>query len=92
VALTPDEDEIYARQIVLKDIGYEGQARIKAGKVLLLGVGGLGSPTAILLAAMGLGFLRIVDRDLVSRGKAVVFVQEPALLSVDVDPDRRLVS
>ncbi len=60
--LTPEEEEAYARQIVLRDIGYEGQVRIKNGRVLLLGVGALGGMAATLLAAMGLGFLRIVDR------------------------------
>jgi len=60
-----DEVERYSRQIVLDDIGYEGQSRIKAGGVSVLGLGGLGSPIALQLAAMGVGFLRVVDRDVV---------------------------
>ena len=56
----------YARQIVLRDIGPEGQERLLGGRVAIIGLGGLGSPAAMLLASMGVGFLRIVDRDIVS--------------------------
>ena len=65
--LTDDELNIYSRQIVLSEIGYEGQLRLKNAKVCLIGVGGLGSPTALKLTGMGIGSLRIVDRDIVSR-------------------------
>jgi len=64
--LSSEELEVYSRQLVLDEIGYEGQLRLKGGRVLLAGVGGLGSPIAFQLAAMGVGYLRIVDRDIVS--------------------------
>jgi adenylyltransferase/sulfurtransferase len=65
--LTDDELEIYARQIVLADIGYEGQLRLRNASACLIGLGGLGSPAALALAGMGVGRLRLVDRDIVSR-------------------------
>jgi len=65
--LSDEEIDEYARQIVLHDIGLVGQDRIKNGRIALIGVGGLGSPAAILLASMGLGYLKIVDRDIVSK-------------------------
>jgi adenylyltransferase/sulfurtransferase len=65
--LSPTQLETYSRQIVLDDIGYNGQKKIRKAKVCVLGLGGLGSPTVMKLAAMGVGFLRIVDRDVVSR-------------------------
>ena len=65
--LTAKELETYSRQIVLADIGYDGQLRLRNAKVCLIGVGGLGSPIATQLVGMGIGFLRIVDRDIVSR-------------------------
>ena len=59
-------DEIrYSRQVRFAPIGAEGQARIRAARVLLLGCGGLGAETANLLARAGVGFLRLVDRDVV---------------------------
>lgn len=65
--LTDDELSIYSRQIVLGDIGYDGQLQLKNAKVCLVGVGGLGTSTAFKLTGMGVGKLRIVDRDIVSR-------------------------
>ena len=65
--LTDKELETYSRQIVLADIGYEGQIKLRNAKACLIGVGGLGSPIATQLVGMGIGFLRIVDRDIVSR-------------------------
>ena len=65
--LTNKELETYARQIVLADIGYEGQLKLRNAKACLIGVGGLGSPIATQLVGMGIGYLRIVDRDIVSR-------------------------
>ncbi len=63
--LTDYELERYSRQIMLESIGYEGQLRLKNAKVCVVGAGGLGSPIAMQLAAMGIGYIRIVDRDVV---------------------------
>jgi adenylyltransferase/sulfurtransferase len=65
--LTDEELETYSRQIVLADIGYDGQLKLRNARVCLVGVGGLGSPVALKLVGMGIGFLRVVDRDIVSR-------------------------
>ena len=63
----PDFLERYARHLRLPDVGLEGQRRLEASTVLLLGAGGLGSPAAFYLAAAGVGRLRIVDDDVVDR-------------------------
>lgn len=65
--LSGEELDAYSRQIVLKDIGYEGQRKIRGGRVCVIGVGGLGSTIVTQLAGMGVGFLRMVDRDVVER-------------------------
>ncbi len=61
--LTKDELERYDRQIMIQGIGEEGQEKLKRAKVFIAGVGGLGSPLAIYLAAAGVGKMRIVDHD-----------------------------
>ena len=61
--LTAEQKERYGRHLLLPEIGAEGQARLLGAKVLLLGAGGLGSPTALYLAAAGVGTLGIVDDD-----------------------------
>lgn len=66
MGLSDDDFERYARQVVLQDIGPDGQERLRNAKVVILGMGGLGTPAALLLARMGVGHLRIVDRDVVS--------------------------
>ncbi|CAB1077676.1 hypothetical protein D1AOALGA4SA_5462 [Olavius algarvensis Delta 1 endosymbiont] len=65
--LTDHELDTYSRQIVLADIGYDGQLKLRNAKVCLIGVGGLGSPVALKLVGMGIGHLRFIDRDIVSR-------------------------
>jgi adenylyltransferase/sulfurtransferase len=65
IDLTDSELEFYSRQIVLPDIGYSGQLKLKKSKVCIVGLGGLGSPIALQLAAMGIGQLRLVDCDIV---------------------------
>ena len=59
--------ERYSRQISLLEIGLEGQTRLRSAKVCLVGVGGLGCPAALQLTGMGVGYLRIIDRDTVSK-------------------------
>ena len=59
-------EDRYLRQQMLPEIGPEGQAKIAAAKVLVVGVGGLGSPISIYLAAAGVGTLGLVDSDAVS--------------------------
>lgn len=61
--LTGTQMERYARQLILEEVGIEGQARFLRSKVLIIGAGGLGSPVALYLAAAGVGTLGIVDGD-----------------------------
>lgn len=60
-----NEVQRYARHIVLKDVGGTGQMKLKRGRVLIVGAGGLGSPLAMYLAAAGVGTIGIVDADTV---------------------------
>ncbi len=62
-ALGPDQRERYSRHLLIPEIGTEGQIKLLDAKVLLLGAGGLGSPTALYLAAAGVGTVGIVDDD-----------------------------
>src|SRR5438128_1224776 len=66
MALTPEEIERYKRHLVLREVGGQGQQKIKAAKVLVIGAGGLGSPLLMYLAAAGVGTIGIVDDDRVS--------------------------
>jgi molybdopterin/thiamine biosynthesis adenylyltransferase len=57
--------ERYSRHILLQDVGVEGQAKLSAAKVLVIGAGGLGAPAGLYLAAAGIGTIGILDHDVV---------------------------
>jgi len=64
--LTAEEIERYKRHLVLREIGGQGQQKLKAARVLVIGAGGLGSPVVMYLAAAGVGTIGIIDHDKVS--------------------------
>lgn len=66
-ALDADAAERYARQMLLPEIGEQGQARLAASRVAVIGAGGLGSPALLYLAAAGVGHIRLIDDDRVER-------------------------
>lgn len=63
--LTNDEIRRYSRHLIMPEVGIEGQKKLKAASVLLIGTGGLGSPLALYLAAAGIGRIGLVDYDVV---------------------------
>jgi len=63
--LTPQEVARYSRHLIMPEVGMEGQKRLKAASILLIGAGGLGSPLGLYLAAAGIGRIGIVDFDVV---------------------------
>ena len=65
VELSPNEYQRYSRHLILPEVGLEGQKRLKAASVLLIGTGGLGAPLALYLAAAGIGRIGLVDFDVV---------------------------
>src|SRR5215475_5162716 len=64
-ALSPQEVARYSRHLIMPEVGMDGQKRLKAASVLLIGAGGLGSPLGLYLAAAGVGRIGLVDFDLV---------------------------
>lgn len=65
--LTPEEQKQYNRHLILDEIGIEGQKKLKAAKVLVIGAGGLGCPVLQYLAAAGVGEIGIIDNDTVDQ-------------------------
>src|SRR5205085_12514616 len=65
VTLSPQEVARYSRHLIMPEVALEGQKRLKAASILLIGAGGLGSPLGLYLAAAGIGRLGLVDFDVV---------------------------
>jgi adenylyltransferase/sulfurtransferase len=63
VQLSKDEIQRYSRHLILPEVGLEGQKKLKAASVLMIGTGGLGAPVSMYLAAAGIGRLGLVDFD-----------------------------
>jgi adenylyltransferase/sulfurtransferase len=63
--LTNEEVMRYGRHLIMPEVGVEGQEKLKAAKILMVGAGGLGSPSALYLAASGVGEMTIIDPDVV---------------------------
>ena len=83
----------YNRQMMLPEIGEEGQRKIRAAKVLLVGVGGLGSPIATYLTGAGIGRIGIIDDDVVditNLHRQVLYTEEEAGLPKVECAKRRL--
>src|SRR6202790_1910120 len=64
-SLSANEIARYSRHLIMPEVGMDGQKRLKAAKILLIGAGGLGSPLGLCLAAAGVGRIGIVDFDVV---------------------------
>src|SRR5580700_2246096 len=64
-SLSPQEVQRYSRHLIMPEVATEGQKRLKASSVLLIGAGGLGSPLSLYLAAAGIGRIGLVDFDVV---------------------------
>src|SRR6201982_513902 len=65
VELSPQEIARYSRHLIMPEVALEGQKRLKASSMLLIGAGGLGSPLGLYLAAAGVGRIGLVDFDVV---------------------------
>ncbi|MDQ2629788.1 MAG: rhodanese-like domain-containing protein, partial [Actinomycetota bacterium] len=84
--MTPEQRERYSRHTLLPEVGVDGQVKLLNAKVLLLGAGGLGAPTALYLAAAGVGTIGLVDDDVVvAHDLEDVARVEPAVVLDDVD-------
>ena len=86
VVLTAEQRDRYGRHLLLPEVGTEGQAKLLASRVLMLGAGGLGSPSALYLAAAGVGTIGIVDMDEVDASN----LQRQILHNLDRIGDRKV--
>ncbi|MGD9996154.1 MAG: molybdopterin-synthase adenylyltransferase MoeB [Ilumatobacteraceae bacterium] len=86
VVLSPEQRNRYQRHLLLPEVGVEGQAKLLGAKVLMLGAGGLGSPSALYLAAAGVGTIGIVDMDEVDASN----LQRQILHNMDRIGDRKV--
>jgi len=86
VTLTAEQRNRYKRHLLLPEVGVEGQAKLLGSKVLMLGAGGLGSPSAMYLAAAGVGTIGIVDMDDVDASN----LQRQILHNMDRIGDRKV--
>src|SRR6478735_2534722 len=86
VQLTPDQRNRYQRHLLLPEVGVAGHAKLLESKVLMLGAGGLGSPSALYLAAAGVGTIGIVDMDEVDASN----LQRQILHNMDRIGDRKV--
>ena len=66
LSLSAQERDRYDRQIIIEEIGVAGQQKLKAAQVVICGIGGLGSPAALYLAAAGVGAITLIDNDQVT--------------------------
>ncbi|MCL4518293.1 MAG: ThiF family adenylyltransferase, partial [Thaumarchaeota archaeon] len=65
VMISPREYRRYGRHLIIPEVGMEGQRKLKAAKVLVIGTGGLGSPSSLYLAAAGVGTIGLIDFDVI---------------------------
>ncbi len=85
--------ERYNRQIILPEIGKTGQEKLSKARVLIVGVGGLGSPIALYLAGAGVGTIGLVDDDVVSESnlqRQVLYTEDEIGLSKALQAQKRL--
>jgi molybdopterin/thiamine biosynthesis adenylyltransferase/rhodanese-related sulfurtransferase len=97
--LTHEEILRYSRHLLIPDVGLDGQRKLKAASVLVIGTGGLGSPVALYLAAAGIGHIGVVDYDVVdfsnlqrqvihaTSGIGVLKVESARRRMLDLNPD-----